>query len=68
MHFALRLLVLQIQHNEATVAVLTVLAVSVVMAVSIMTATYAWGEKKQHEKCHCHTAFCVPQMLVKTRI
>ena len=29
----------KIQHNEATVAVLTVLAVSVVMAVSVMTAT-----------------------------
>ena len=22
--------------------------------------------EKQHEKCHCHTPFCVPQMLVKT--
>ena len=29
----------KIQHNEATVAVLTVLAVSAVMAVSVMTAT-----------------------------
>ena len=29
----------RIQHNEATVAVLTVLAVSAVMAVSVMTAT-----------------------------
>ena len=29
----------KIQHNEATVAVLTVLAVSAVMAVSIITAT-----------------------------
>ena len=34
------LLVLEkIQHNEATVAVLTVLAVPAVMAVSVMTAT-----------------------------
>ena len=24
--------------------------------------------EKQHEKCHCHTPSCVPQMLVKTRI
>ena len=23
--------------------------------------------EKQHEKCHCYTPFCVPQMLVKTR-
>ena len=23
--------------------------------------------EKQHEKCHCHTPFCVPQMLVKIR-
>ena len=29
----------KIQHNEATVAVLTVLAVSAVVAVSVMTAT-----------------------------
>ena len=29
----------KIQHNEATVAVLTVLAVSAAMAVSVMTAT-----------------------------
>ena len=29
----------RIQHNEATVAVLTVLAVSAVVAVSVMTAT-----------------------------
>ena len=29
----------KIQHDEATVAVLTVLAVSAVMAVSVMTAT-----------------------------
>ena len=29
----------KIQHNEATVAVLTVLAVSAVMAISVITAT-----------------------------
>ena len=29
----------EIQHNEATMAVLTVLAVSAVVAVSVMTAT-----------------------------
>ena len=23
--------------------------------------------EKQHEKCRCHTPFCAPQMLVKTR-
>ena len=23
--------------------------------------------EKQHKKCHCHTPFCVPQMLVKNR-
>ena len=33
------LLSYKIQHNEATVAVLTVLAVSAVMAVSVVTAT-----------------------------
>ena len=38
-HLALLLLVLRIQYNEATVAVLTVLVVSAVMAVSVMTAT-----------------------------
>ena len=26
------------------------------------------GWEKQHEKCHCHTPFCVPHMRVKTRI
>ena len=29
----------EMQHNEATVAILTVLAISAVMAVSVMTAT-----------------------------
>ena len=24
--------------------------------------------EKQHEKCHCHTPSCVPQIIVKTRI
>ena len=23
--------------------------------------------EKQHQKCHCHTPFCVPQILAKTR-
>ena len=38
-HLTLLLLVLQIQHNEAAVAVLTVLTVSAVMVVSVMMAT-----------------------------
>ena len=38
-HLTLVCLSYKIQHNEATVAVLTVLAVSTVMAVSVMMAT-----------------------------
>ena len=38
-HHTLLCLSYKVQHNEATVAVLTVLAVSAVMAVSVMTAT-----------------------------
>ena len=28
---------------------------------------YPEPPKEKHEKCHYHTHFCVPQMLVKTR-
>ena len=38
-HLALLCLPYEIQHNEATVAVLTVLADSAVVAVSVVTAT-----------------------------
>ena len=49
----------KIQHNEATVAVLTVLAVSAVMAVSVMTATplklnppfpWSWSVRGPYER------------------